>query len=404
MRIVHVTAHLGGGVGKAHAAIRAVDPQAADHTYVLLEAPRDRRYADALRATGAHVIEAPPHDDVLALAAAADIVQIEFWNHPRIYEALARFSWPAGRYLFWCHVSGLAPPLVAPGLTEAADLFVYTSTCSLRTAAKGKLGVVGSGFGLDQPPKRRAPERLLRGGYLGTVDFVKMSPDFFAIVDSVEAPHFEILVYGAYDPDGAVVEAHRLMKRPERVRLMGQTADPALALAGLDFFFYPLDRNHFGTAENALVEAMSAGLAPLVLDNPAELAIVSHERTGLVAGNASEAAAALQRLLGDRGVREALGDAAAQDAAERFRPDISRRAFAALYEEFAVIDKRVPEFSAALGAGPLDWFRGSFPEGAAAAEGRPSKGSLAHFLQCFPEDADLHRDAGATDQPDRRQE
>lgn len=404
MKIVHVTAHLGGGVGKAHAAIRAVDPQASDHVYILLEAPRDRRYAESLLAAGCDVIEAPERKHMLSLVEKADIIQIEFWNHPRIYEALARFPWPAGRYLLWSHISGLAPPLIAPGLTEAVDMFVYTSACSLTAKAKGTLRVVGSGFGLDDPPKRRLPAGPVRGGYLGTVDFVKMSPDFFAIVDAVEAPPFEILVYGAHDPDGPVAEAHRRMKSPERVRLMGQTADPASALSELDFFFYPLDRGHFGTAENALVEAMSAGLAPLVLDNPAELAIVSHGKTGLVAGSSTEATAALQRLLTDRDLRETLGDAAAQDAATRFRPEVSRRAFAALYEELAAHEKRVPDFRSALGADPLDWFRGSFPDGAAAAEGRPSKGSLAHFLECFPDDVALKSQAGAADQPDGRQE
>jgi glycosyltransferase involved in cell wall biosynthesis len=400
MKIVHLTAHLGGGVGKAHAALRAVDPDAAGHTYLLLEAARDRRFAELIAKTGATIIETPGRDELLARLEDADVVQVEFWNHPRLYEPLARLPLPAGRYLFWSHISGLAPPLIAPGLAAAADIFAYTSACSLERPVAGDLRVIGSGFGLDDPPKRREPGAMLRGGYLGTVDFVKMSPDFFRIVDAVEGADFEITVFGAFDPDGGPARAHAAMRHPERVVMMGQTDDPAAALASLDFFFYPLNRNHFGTAENALVEAMSAGLAPLVLDNPAERAIVAHGRNGLVASNAAEAVAALQRLLSEPDLRTALGDAAAHDAAHRFRPEVSRDLFAGLYRELALRPKRQPDFAAVLGRHPLDWFLGSFPEGTSVAVGRPSKGSLAHFLDCFPDDVDLDRYARTADQAD----
>jgi len=404
IRVVHLAAHLGGGVGKAHAAIRAVDPRAEDHTYILLEAPRDRRYAEAISATGAKVIEAPAPDRVLSLLGMADVVQVEFWNHPRLYEALARLPLPAGRYLFWSHISGLAPPLIAQGLTEAADIFAYTSACSLTRPAKGDLRVIGSGFGLDHPPKRRKAGGKLRGGYLGTVDFVKMSPNFFSIVDAVAGPDFEIAVYGAFDPEGGPARAHAAMRHPERVVMMGQTDDPAQALAGLDFFFYPLDRQHFGTAENALVEAMSAGLAPLVLDNPAECAIVTDDVTGLVAGSVDECAIALSRLIAEPQLRERLGDAAAVEASRRFRPQVSRDAFVIAYDDLVARPRKHPNFAAALGHHPLDWFLGSFPQGAVAGGGRPSKGSLAHFLACFPDDEGLNRCADAADEANGRQE
>ena len=41
MKVLHVTPHLGGGVGKAHAAISAVLPDVVEQTFVLLgSAPR----------------------------------------------------------------------------------------------------------------------------------------------------------------------------------------------------------------------------------------------------------------------------------------------------------------------------------------------------------------------------
>ena len=58
MKVLHVTPHLGGGVGKAHAAISAVLPASVEQTFVLFEAPRDRRYIELVQATGARIVVA----------------------------------------------------------------------------------------------------------------------------------------------------------------------------------------------------------------------------------------------------------------------------------------------------------------------------------------------------------
>ena len=112
MKVLHITPHLGGGVGKAHAALRGAMPGEVDQTYVLLEAPRDTRYADLIAEQGGRIVIADNLDQVAALAGAADIVQFEFWNHPRLFECLARCDFPAMRSVFWSHISGLFQPLI----------------------------------------------------------------------------------------------------------------------------------------------------------------------------------------------------------------------------------------------------------------------------------------------------
>src|SRR3569833_3231157 len=152
MKILHVTPHLGGGVGKAHAAIAAALPDVRQ-TYLLLEAPRDRRYADALAANGAAVLGADTLGDVTRHAAAADIVQFEFWNHPRLLECLACAEFPALRSVFWSHISGLFKPLIPPGLVAAADRFVFITGASLALPGldETRVTVINSGFGFDEP-------------------------------------------------------------------------------------------------------------------------------------------------------------------------------------------------------------------------------------------------------------
>ena len=296
MRILHVTPHLGGGVGKAHAALSAVLPEIVQQTFVLLETPRDRRYVDMVEAAGARVLTAANLAHVASLARESDIVQFEFWNHPRMFECLAWAEFPAMRSVFWSHISGIARPLIQPALMAEAARFVFTTEASLASASVAalrrkmhkKVSVINSGFGFPNAPPRIARGRVPGISYLGTVDFVKMHPGFFDAIDALGDDSVRVAVWGEVDPQGAVAARAKAMRYPNRVEFMGPTSDPEAALANADIFFYPLQREHHGTAENALVEAMSLGLAPLVLDNPAEKAIVRDGQTGFIASSIEE--------------------------------------------------------------------------------------------------------------------
>ena len=187
MKILHVTPHLGGGVGKAHAALRGVLPEEVEQTFVLLEQPRDRRYLELIESGGARVVTAASLEQVAELASKADIVQFEFWNHPRLFECLARCAFPAMRTVFWSHISGVSKPLIPPGLMEEAMRFVFTTKASLDISssallsemARSKLAVINSGFGFPRADRcALVRNRNPAIAYLGTVDFVKMHPGF----------------------------------------------------------------------------------------------------------------------------------------------------------------------------------------------------------------------------------
>lgn len=389
MRILHVTPHLGGGVGKAHAAISAVLPASIDRTYLLLEPPRDRGYADMIAASGARVIVGGL-EQAAHMAREADIVQFEFWNHPRLYECLARGDFPAMRSVLWSHVSGLSRPLIAPEVIQAAGRFVFTTEASLAAGAPSeKTSVINSGFGF-----RHAAPRPHNGkttiAYLGTVDFVKMHSGFFDAIDAVPDDTIRVPVWGAADAD--VQRYAQAMRHPERIDFRGRTADPAAALAQADIFFYPLQADHYGTAENALIEAMSLGLVPVVLNNPAELAIVQHGVTGLVAHSIEECTAHLRMLLASPQERARLAQAAMADVAQTRTPEISAQQFVDLWQSLRQEPARLCDFRAAIGDTPADWFLATQgPAWTFADERRSasSKGTLAHFDSAFPGDASL---------------
>jgi glycosyltransferase involved in cell wall biosynthesis len=400
MKVLHVTPHLGGGVGKAHAAIGAVLPDVVEQTFVLLEAPRERRYISQIESAGASVILAEGPDHVARLAAAADIVQFEFWNHPRLFECLARCAFPAMRSVFWSHISGLSRPLIPQGLMDAASRFVFTTDASLAVptaaAARRKFSVINSGFGFAGEPRRAIRKKSPVVTYLGTVDFVKMNPLFFEAIDRLSLA-VGASIWGKVDPQGPVMARAQAMRNPDRIVFRGETADPAAALAEADIFFYPLQPDHYGTAENALIEAMSLGLVPVVLNNPAEAAIVRDGETGFIAHSLDECISLLQMLFLLPDVRETISHNAIRSVAETRTPEASARDFMILWMGLLTEPVRHSDFRSVIGDCPADWFLatqcspGDTWEVPKREEEAPAKGTLAHFESVFPRDASLAR-------------
>jgi glycosyltransferase involved in cell wall biosynthesis len=363
-----------------------------------------------IEASGAHVIIAGNPDHVAALAAEADIVQFEFWNHPRLFECLARSAFPALRSVFWAHISGLTKPVIQPGLIEESGRFVFTTEASLSipslailpASEEQKIAVINSGFGFANAT-RRAP---LYGrnpviAYLGTVDFVKMHPGFFDAIDRLDGSNIRVSVWGNVDLSGVVAARARAMRHPERIQFGGQTSEPAVALSRADIFFYPLQPDHYGTAENALIEAMSLGLCPVVLNNPAEKAIVRHGETGFVAQSLEECVALLQLLLSSPDLRETISGNAARDVSENRTPASSARKFLDLWRGLLDEPPRHANFRGVIGNNPSDWFLATrclpgepLAMSALDYQSATSKGAVGHFERTFPEDAPLAVIAG----------
>jgi glycosyltransferase involved in cell wall biosynthesis len=100
----------------------------------------------------------------------------------------------------------------------------------------------------------------------------------------------------------------------EKVDWLGEVSDPLRYLRAAQFF---VSTSRFEGSPNALLEAMSCGLAAIVTDaSPGPLELISNGEAGLIVpvNDVQATAAAIMRLATDHELRASLGQAAARRA------------------------------------------------------------------------------------------
>jgi glycosyltransferase involved in cell wall biosynthesis len=216
-------------------------------------------------------------------------------------------------------------------------------------------GAARSALGLD-------PDRPTVGR-IGRADDRKWSPLAIAALPTVleRVPDAQILLVGL------TPERRRQLRRlglEQRVTALEPTADErrlATLYAACDVLVsVSMIGESFGVA---LAEAAALGIPAVTHSTPwtdnAQVEVVEHGRTGLVADHPRPFGEAVALLLADEGRRRALGDEAARRAAERFGAEPLTRRLEALYEGIA-------------------------RDGRAPAEWEPDAGGLAAFEREYP--------------------
>ena len=113
------------------------------------------------------------------------------------------------------------------------------------------------------PPGERRGEVAV--GYLGTVDPLKMHPEFTALSLAVEHPGARFIVRGTGDGLAGLRREAEAAGAPERFDIAGYVPDPAALFAEFDIFGYPLCADNYSSLKLVLQEAMFAGVPPVVL-------------------------------------------------------------------------------------------------------------------------------------------
>lgn len=417
MKVLHITAHLGGGVGKVLSRLVALSAQREDgiqHIIACLETPEKPYFVNYVRTYGGKVLICPGRETLNEAVATADIVQLEWWHHPVVAAWLGTRALLPMRLVVWSHISGLYVPALPLAFVTTPHRFLFSSPCTwshpefaaLPADTGGAVDAVFSSGGFDDLPDVpvRPVDGALRIGYLGTLNFAKLHPRLLDFVAAVDMENFRLVLVGDPSTGEALLNEATRRGLSDRLEIRGYRSDVAAELSGFDVLAYLLNPLHYGTTENALLEAMAMGVIPIVLDNPAERCLVRDGETGLIVDSPHAFAAALTRLSGEPDTRRRLSHAADQDVRRRFAIGHTAERLLVHYRAMMAEGKRTWDFRPIFGDSPADWFRScQGPEawrfrddGTVDMCGEPppvlyetTKGSVFHYQRTFPDDPRL---------------
>jgi len=438
MKVLHVLPRfLGGGPDRHLLTLVAAWRQAghrAEHALAVLDTPVSAPLLLRARRLGIRVLVKPDRSELSAAVESADLVEVTYWNHPRLLDLL-RQELPPARIVMRSAIAGTTPPQVLfAELGSFADAIVISSPASsiaaaVRTAtayARPVAYVPGLADMSRLAGFQARPHPGIRIGYLGLIEPTKMHPRYAELSAAVRTPgvHFDVFGDGSWSSE--LARRFSVLGAAGRVRFHGHTEDLREALAEIDIFGYPLAPDTSATSEKAIQEAMWAGIPPVVLGDSGASALIEHERTGLVCDREDDYPLAIEQLAEDAQLRRRLGDAAREFACDRFDHARNATRLHGIFDETAALPRRSRDllpganeaaarrFVRSLGdlAGPfatsVDAERKDLPAVGSADDIREAEegiarssavlargeGGIVHYRNTYPEDPHLRLWAG----------
>ena len=349
IKILHITPHLGGGIGKVLLNYVVHTKNKISHKIACLDYAND--YAAGVAKKEGILLKdrlSKDHDELLRMIAEADIVLIHWINNPLLYDFMVRETLPPCRVIIWSHVSGLHPPnIFTKPLMDYADLFVFTTPISFDATdvKKEKVRIIWSTGGLENVVDvKKRKHKGFNIGYLGTVDYCKLHPDFLEMSASVDLDDVKFIVVGGGNEKE--IQAEAISKGcGDKFQFMGFVDDIKQHLALFDVFGYPLAPYHYGTCDQVLAEAMACGIVPVVMANKMEQSMVVDGVTGLIATDNKSYADAIKRLHDDPALRKLLSENTKRIAKASFSLEKMSTEWAVVFNECLAIEKRKRKWS-----------------------------------------------------------
>ena len=436
-RLLFITPHLGGGVGKAIIGMcKLLMENGWTTTILLLEEPeKTLPIATAyeygiepsllstdgcvykVKANGAPDLSSKSELEIIL--EQNDICIINWWEHPLMCQFLYNFPAIPMRLLGWMHINGCRYPYLDYGFLSGFDYVLFTSSYSYENLLWNEMElqeiqefsdiVYGCG---DFSPSRIKPNGKEQNkeafpfvvGYAGTLSFAKMHPDFVQWSETALAlcPDMTILMAG--DVDNLLQKQVETSKYADRFRMLGYVSDMDNFWRKIDVLGYPLNPDNFGTTENIILEAMSYEIPVVCYSGGVERAILEQGKTGLVVDNAADYANAIKALYDDTALRHRLGKAARRKVCADFEGSVNAEHMNSILRQLMNLPKNVHSFQTILGETPFHWFlRFTGEDGARLLnvneryklyDEKPiylaeSKSSVKQFLKYFPDETIL---------------
>lgn len=342
-----------GGACRAAVALAKYSSRLDGHRHVIGQLSAARLDPEFVKFALHEGIEVLPHctpEELSSCIAAVDIVQLSWWNAPMNYEFIKR-PLPPTRLVSWFHIGGHTPPHeIFDDVADFFDLSVACSPLTLDTPALKRLTQASNGartgmaYGAADfervaniTPKPHAGFNI---GYIGTVDYLKMHPDYIALSAQVQIPGVQFVVCGSGGHLEDLKTKAAALGISNRFKFRGYVKDIRPVLAEMDVYGYPLCEETYAAAEVNLQEVMFCGIPPVVFPYGGLKYLVEHNVTGLLVHSAAEYKQALEYLYHNPEERRRLGENARQYARSVFGAENAAKAFSPLYSRLLSQSKR----------------------------------------------------------------
>ncbi len=404
--ITHITPHIGVGIGKAITSL-IIGSQRKNpdyhHEILLLEKPLNTFFNEKCERYKIPVIVAEDKESRNEAITSSDLVQVEWWHHPLTYQFLYDLPKTPMRMMMWYHVNGCHHPYLKPETVDIPSAFVLTGeyTCEnnywsepQRQHVKDVCPVINSscGFkGLDAP---KTPHDGFTVGFLGTLDYAKINPNFLDYLYSVaDTPGIRFRIVG----EGPELENMRAWASGKeygyKFTFTGFVPDISAELAQFDVCAQILNTEPYDTAQLSLQENMAMGVPAIVLNQASEKYIITNDEVGVKVRNISEFREAVLSLRASKERRETIGNAARAYIREKFSCDNLIGKMHPVYASVLEKPAKVVDFKPLIGGTPGDWFVSSVAPGRDVLHKAIMKGenklSLRQWMRYYPDDKQL---------------
>lgn len=285
INIVHITPHLGGGVGSSLANFVSQSKKVGVNNQIfcldwcenLVEYLESSSNLTQGLFWGSREI-------LNRRISACECVIIHYWNHPLLSVFLNDHISLKKKTIIWSHNSGITEPHIIPNyLTEIAEKIVFTSHSSVNapnfdilSGGQSKAPLIvptvrDLGAFLNIGAQRTLNTSKLKILYVGAVTRSKMHPDSAQIFSELSQRGFQINVVGGSDH---ILLADEVKSLGGKIEVFGYVDNVIDFYEGSDIFVYPLRADHYGTGEQVILEALASGLPVVAFNNPAEKAIL----------------------------------------------------------------------------------------------------------------------------------